>query len=149
MELQPLCDDVAPVGSDWQLGGFAPTAANGFIGNLGGPLASGPQPSAGSTSQLVQAMAGFGGGAAAQQMTESRLGQCRHVTDLSDDTARLSRRLPSLIRDAGRRKPSSQPGLSQFRTIQVYPIDLTTALAAGCLSGSHLLLKGREFYRVA
>jgi hypothetical protein len=59
------------------------------------------------------------------------------------------RRLPSFIRDAGRRKPSSQPGLSQFRTIQVYPIDLNTALAAGCLSGSHLFLKGREFYRVA
>jgi len=50
------------VGTDWQLGGFAPTASNGFIHNSGGPLAS--QPAAGSTSQLVQAMAGFGGGAA-------------------------------------------------------------------------------------
>jgi len=53
------------VGSEWQLGGFAPTASNGFIGNSGGPLASGPQPSAGSTSQLAQAMAGFGGGSGA------------------------------------------------------------------------------------
>ena len=50
------------VGTDWQLGGFAPTASNGFIRNSGGPLAS--QPADGSTSQLVQAMAGFGGGAA-------------------------------------------------------------------------------------
>ncbi len=47
---------LASVGLDWQLGGFAPTASNGFIANTGGPLASGP------TSQLVQAMAGFGGG---------------------------------------------------------------------------------------
>jgi hypothetical protein len=53
---------LASVGLDWQLGGFAPTASNGFIRNSGGPLAS--QPAAGSTSQLVQAMAGFGGGAA-------------------------------------------------------------------------------------
>jgi hypothetical protein len=53
---------LASVGLDWQLGGFAPTASNGFIRNSGGPLASGPQPAAGSTSQLVQAMAGFGGG---------------------------------------------------------------------------------------
>ena len=73
MELQPLCDDVAPVGSDWQLGGFAPTAANGFIGNLGGPLASGPQPSAGSTSQLVQAMAGFGGSGAGESLNAAPL----------------------------------------------------------------------------
>ena len=55
---------LSAVGSEWQLGGFAPTASNGFIGNSGGPLASGPPPSVGSTSQLVQAMAGFGGGAA-------------------------------------------------------------------------------------
>jgi hypothetical protein len=51
------------VGTDWQLGGFAPTASNGFMRNSGGPLAS--QPAAGSTSQLVQAMAGFGGGGGA------------------------------------------------------------------------------------
>jgi hypothetical protein len=51
---------LASVGLDWQLGGFAPTASNGFIRNSGGPLAS--QPAAGSTSQFVQAMAGFGGG---------------------------------------------------------------------------------------
>ena len=44
-------------------GGFAPTAANGFIRNSGGPLAS--KPAAGSTSQLVQAMASFGGGSGA------------------------------------------------------------------------------------
>jgi hypothetical protein len=53
---------LAAVGLDWQLGGFAPTASNGFVGNTGNPLASGPQPS---TSQLVQAMAGFGGGSGA------------------------------------------------------------------------------------
>jgi hypothetical protein len=51
------------VGTDWQLGGFAPTASNGFIRNSGGPLAS--QPADGSASQLVQAMAGFGGGSGA------------------------------------------------------------------------------------
>jgi hypothetical protein len=60
---------LATVGSEWQLGGFAPTSSNGFIGNSGGPLASGPQPSAGATSQLVQAMAGFGGGAAGTSAT--------------------------------------------------------------------------------
>jgi hypothetical protein len=54
---------LAAVGPDWQLGGFAPTAANGFIRNSGGPLAS--QPAAGSASQLVQAMASFGGGSGA------------------------------------------------------------------------------------
>jgi len=53
---------LAKVGSEWQLGGFAPTASNGFMRNSGGPLASQP-PAAGSASQLVQAMAGFGGGA--------------------------------------------------------------------------------------
>ena len=46
----------APLGSvglDWQLGGFAADPPTGSMG------------SSGSTSQLVQAMAGFGGGAAA------------------------------------------------------------------------------------
>jgi hypothetical protein len=63
------------VGLDWQLGGFAPTASNGFIDNSGGPLASGPQPSAGSTSQLVQAMAGLGGGSgAAESLNAASLG---------------------------------------------------------------------------
>ena len=49
------------VGSDWQLGGFAPTFS------LPGPRDSSSQPAAmdGSTSQLVQAMAGFGGSRAA------------------------------------------------------------------------------------
>ena len=49
------------VGSDWQLGGFAPTFS------LPGPRDSSSQPAAmdGSTSQLVQAMAGFGGSGAA------------------------------------------------------------------------------------
>jgi hypothetical protein len=61
------------VGTDWQLGGFAPTASNGFIRNSGGPLAS--QPPAGSTSQLVQAMAGFGGGSgAAETLNAGALG---------------------------------------------------------------------------
>ena len=41
------------VGSDWQLGGFA---ADPPTGSMGG---------SGSTSQLVQAMAGFGGGGGA------------------------------------------------------------------------------------
>jgi hypothetical protein len=41
------------VGTDWQLGGFA---ADPPTGSMGG---------SGSTSQLVQAMAGFGGGGAA------------------------------------------------------------------------------------
>jgi hypothetical protein len=40
-------------GSDWQLGGFAASTPTGSMGSLDG-----------STSQLVQAMAGFGGGAA-------------------------------------------------------------------------------------
>jgi hypothetical protein len=39
------------VGLDWQLGGFAVDPPTGFMGS-----------SDGSTSQLVQAMAGFGGG---------------------------------------------------------------------------------------
>src|SRR6516225_7550108 len=52
------------VGVDWQLGGFAPTASTGSMGSSGGPLDSSSHPAAmdGSTSQLVQAMAGFGGG---------------------------------------------------------------------------------------
>ena len=40
-------------GPDWQLGGFAASTPTGSMGS-----------SDGSTSQLVQAMAGFGGGAA-------------------------------------------------------------------------------------
>ena len=40
-------------GPDWQLGGFAASTPIGSMGTLDG-----------STSQLVQAMAGFGGGAA-------------------------------------------------------------------------------------
>src|SRR5262249_53255609 len=65
---------LAKVGSEWQLGGFVPTSSNGFIGNSGGPLDSGPQPSAGSTSQLVQAMAGFGGGSSAAPLNTTPLG---------------------------------------------------------------------------
>ena len=63
---------LASVGLDWQLGGFAPTASNGFVGNSGNPLASGPESS---TSQLVQAMAGFGGdGGAADGLNTAPLG---------------------------------------------------------------------------
>jgi hypothetical protein len=53
------------VGSEWQLGGFAPTFF--FPPNVGPPLDSSSQPAAmdGSTAQLVQAMAGFGGGSGA------------------------------------------------------------------------------------
>jgi hypothetical protein len=43
------------VGLDWQLGGFAADPPTGSMGSSDG----------GSTSQLVQAMAGFGGGTAA------------------------------------------------------------------------------------
>ncbi len=49
----------APLGSvglDWQLGGFAADPPTGSIASSDGQLSS--------TSQLVQAMAGFGGGAA-------------------------------------------------------------------------------------
>src|ERR1700749_4338784 len=42
------------VGLDWQLGGFAVDPPTGAMGSLNGP-----------TSQLVQAMAGFGGGSSA------------------------------------------------------------------------------------
>jgi len=43
------------VGPDWQLGGFAADAPAGSMGNSG------------SASQLVQAMAGFGGGSGASE----------------------------------------------------------------------------------
>jgi hypothetical protein len=43
------------VGLEWQLGGFAPVASTGSAASMGD---SNP------TAQLVQAMAGFGGGAA-------------------------------------------------------------------------------------
>jgi hypothetical protein len=46
------------VGVEWQLGGFAPTIS------LPPDVITQPEGLAGSTSQLVQAMAGFGGGAA-------------------------------------------------------------------------------------
>ena len=44
------------VGLDWQLGGFAADPPTGSMG------------SSGSTAQLVQAMAGFGGGGAAESL---------------------------------------------------------------------------------
>jgi Lectin C-type domain len=47
------------VGVDWQLGGFAADPATGSIGSSGAQL--------GSTAQLVQAMAGFGGGSGADE----------------------------------------------------------------------------------
>jgi hypothetical protein len=47
------------VGLDWQLGGLGATG-----GSSGGPFNSQPAAMDGSTSQLVQAMAGFGGGGA-------------------------------------------------------------------------------------
>ena len=51
------------VGSDWQLGGFAVDPPTGSMG------------SSGSTSQLVQAMAGFGGGSgAAENLNAAPLG---------------------------------------------------------------------------
>ena len=55
------------VGSEWQLGGFAPTFL--FPSNVGPPLDSNSQPAAmdGSTAQLVQAMAGFDGSSGAGQ----------------------------------------------------------------------------------
>jgi hypothetical protein len=52
------------VGLDWQLGGFAADPPTGATGSLDG-----------STSQLVQAMAGFGGGAgAADSLNTAPLG---------------------------------------------------------------------------
>jgi hypothetical protein len=55
------------VGSEWQLGGFAPTFF--FPPTVGPPLDSNSQPAAmdGSTAQLVQAMAGFDGSSGAGQ----------------------------------------------------------------------------------
>jgi hypothetical protein len=51
------------VGTDWQLGGFAADPPTGSMG------------SSGSTSQLVQAMAGFGGGSgAAESLNTVQLG---------------------------------------------------------------------------
>jgi hypothetical protein len=51
------------VGLDWQLGGFAADPPTGSMG------------SSGSTSQLVQAMAGFGGGSgAAENLSAASLG---------------------------------------------------------------------------
>jgi hypothetical protein len=55
------------VGLDWQLGGFASDPPTGSIG------------SSGSTSQLVQAMAGFGGGSGA--------GESLNTTPLSTETS--------------------------------------------------------------
>jgi hypothetical protein len=55
------------VGLDWQLGGFAADPPTGSMGSSDG------QP--GSTSQLVQAMAGFGGGSgAAESLNTAPLG---------------------------------------------------------------------------
>jgi hypothetical protein len=50
------------VGTEWQLGGFAPSSPTGATGS-----------SDGSSSQLVQAMAGFGGGGAAETMNTAPL----------------------------------------------------------------------------
>ena len=51
------------IGTDWQLGGFAADPPTGSMG------------SSGSTSQLVQAMAGFGGGSgAAESLNTAALG---------------------------------------------------------------------------
>jgi hypothetical protein len=50
------------VGLDWQLGGFAADPPTGSMG------------SSGSTSQLVQAMAGFGGSGAADGLNTAPLG---------------------------------------------------------------------------
>ena len=47
------------VGLDWQLGGFAADPPTGSMGSSDGQ--------SGSTSQLVQAMAGFGGGSGATE----------------------------------------------------------------------------------
>jgi hypothetical protein len=52
---------LGPVGLDWQLGGFAPSSPTGATGSLD------DQP--GSNAQLVQAMAGFGGGSGAADST--------------------------------------------------------------------------------
>ena len=54
------------VGVDWQVGGFAP-AVSMPPPRSGAPFGSSSEPAAmdGSTAQLVQAMAGFGGGSGA------------------------------------------------------------------------------------
>ena len=57
------------VGLDWQLGGFAAHPPAGSMGNSG------------STSQLVQAMAGFGGGGTADTSNTASLS-----TDTSQQT---------------------------------------------------------------
>jgi hypothetical protein len=54
------------VGLDWQLGGFAVDPPTGSVGS-----------SDGSTSQLVQAMAGFGGGSGAAPLNTAPLGADR------------------------------------------------------------------------
>jgi hypothetical protein len=51
------------VGMDWQLGGFAADPPTGSMGSFDGQF--------GSTSQLVQAMAGFGGGSGAADSLNS------------------------------------------------------------------------------
>jgi hypothetical protein len=51
------------VGTEWQLGGFAPSSPTGATGS-----------SDGSTSQLVQAMANFGGGSVAESLNTAALG---------------------------------------------------------------------------
>ena len=51
------------VGLDWQLGGFAADPPSASMGN-----------SDGSTSQLVQAMAGFGGGGSGEGLNTAPLG---------------------------------------------------------------------------
>jgi hypothetical protein len=51
------------VGLDWQLGGFAVDPPTGAMGGSVGPL--------GSTSQLVQAIAGFGGGSGAAESSNT------------------------------------------------------------------------------
>jgi hypothetical protein len=50
------------VGLDWRIGGFAADPPTGAMGNSG------------STSQLVQAMAGFGGGGSAESLNSAPLG---------------------------------------------------------------------------
>jgi hypothetical protein len=54
------------VGLDWQLGGFAADPPTGSMSGSGGQSDS--------ASQLVQAMAGFGGGGAAESLNAAPLG---------------------------------------------------------------------------
>ena len=77
------------VGLDWQLGGFAADPPTGSMGS-----------SDGSTSQLVQAMAGFGGGiAAADSLNTVPLG--RDITAaVADDTACVKQSFPKASRGA-------------------------------------------------